>query len=977
MKNKALLISFALMLFLVLGAVSAVDSGNVSNTEDSNLVSDNVSTLSNQSKLEVSNEDSISETNIVNSHDDNLEDYPDDVALTSYEYSSYEDNDGQVLSSDIDDEVSDKTIISGDEILSVSDDTEILSANTTTFLDVSDTHYSKTATFKVTLKDGDGHAITGQKVSLKVKGITYSATSDGSGVALVKTTALAIGTYDVVLSYGGNSKYNASTTSKKVKVLSSVSGNDITKYYGYISVYSVKYWKDNDALANTEVSLTVHGVTYKKKTDKNGVVEINVNLAPGTYSITTKNPYSNEKSSNKVISKKDTTTLKHSTKSTYLVPNKKYSYTVTLKSSHNALIKDMKVTFTFKNKKVTVKTNSKGQATLTIPALSKGTYAISYKFVTNNLYYGSSESGKIYVKNPTVKLSSSTLKMKYKDGSKFAVTLKDSNNKVLANKTIKFTLNGKSYTQKTNEKGVAYLAVGNLKPGTYTVKYQSDSLGSKYYGTGSNKIVISKLSASLSAGNLVMNHNDGSYYKVTVKDKSGNALKGIGVKVTINGVTYNKKTDSNGTVSIKIGLAVGYYTVKSVVSDSYYSSSTANKHITVNGTKFVAKNIYVKIKSKVSYSITLLDCKKKPIKNANVVVTIDKKTYNLKSNSKGVVKVSLGTLSAGTHKIKYTHGSYSGTSKINVVSKVTIAQLISASKTVKKYIEKNKKLPSSVKIGKLKYSTAEYLYLVSKAIKNLKSGSKSSIDIKSVKAPSKAGKAANLGNLKNYLSVAKSVIKYADSKGKMPNSVSSKVGTIGYKGIVYAFSRVMTFYGSAKVLPSYVSILSLSHSTSYNSVLNSKNTIKNLAAYLAASTNCQVNNAKIKSLVKKLTKGLTSDSAKAKAIFNYVRDTVSYSFYYDTKYGAVGTLNAKTGNCVDHSHLLVAMYRAAKLPARYAHGTCTFSSGGTYGHVWTQVLIGDTWVVSDATSSRNSFGKVVNWNSNSYSLHGYYSSLSF
>ena len=125
-----------------------------------------------------------------------------------------------------------------------------------------------------------------------------------------------------------------------------------------------------------------------------------------------------------------------------------------------------------------------------------------------------------------------------------------------------------------------------------------------------------------------------------------------------------------------------------------------------------------------------------------------------------------------------------------------------------------------------------------------------------------------------------------------------------------------------------------------------------------------------------LTKGLTSEKAKAKAIFNYVRDTVSYSFYYDTRYGAVGTLNAGTGNCVDHAHLVVAMSRAAGLPARYVHGTCTFSSA-TYGHVWAQVLVGDTWTVADATSTRNSFGNVVNWNPDTYSLHGYYTSLPF
>ena len=100
-------------------------------------------------------------------------------------------------------------------------------------------------------------------------------------------------------------------------------------------------------------------------------------------------------------------------------------------------------------------------------------------------------------------------------------------------------------------------------------------------------------------------------------------------------------------------------------------------------------------------------------------------------------------------------------------------------------------------------------------------------------------------------------------------------------------------------------------------------------------------------------------------------------FINDTKYGALGTLNAKTGNCVDHSHLLVAMFRTADLPARYVHGKCTFSSGSTYGHVWTQVLVDGKWTVADATSSRNSLGKVANWNTNSFTLQSITSSISF
>ncbi|SEL24904.1 Transglutaminase-like enzyme, putative cysteine protease [Methanobrevibacter gottschalkii] len=953
-----------------MGAVGATEFNNASNTEDSNLMTDNVDSLSVENKLEVSNEDSISEANLVNSHDDDLNNYSDSDVL-----SNYEDDYGNVQASNYAE--IDNTNSVRSNVLSVSNDDNLAaSSKVSAKVDVVDTHYSKSATyFKVTLKDTKGNSISNQKISFKVNGVTYTATTDKNGIASVKTAALSVGTYTVAIKYAGSSKYAAVALSKKVKVLSSVSGSDITKYYGPVVQYSVKFWKNYNALANTKVSFKVNGITYTKTTDKNGVAKLPVNLAPGKYVITTTNPYSGEKLSNKCISLRDGTTLTHGSTNTYITPNKKHSFTVTLKSKHGILIKNKNVIFKYNNKKVTVKTNSNGKATLSIPALSKGTYYISYSYSGDKYYSGSSESGKLYVKNPTTKITSSKLNMQYKDGSKFAVKL-TKNGKVLANKNVKLTFNGKTYTEKTNSKGIAYLNVPTVKPATYNIKYQYLTPSYFDYCYGSNKIVVSKQTAKVSAGDLVMNYKDGSVYKVVVKNKFGNPLKNIKVKFTINGKTYTKTTDSNGVAKQSIGLNIGYYSVKTVLSNNYYAHSAIYKHISVKGTKFVGGNIHVAVGKTAYYSVKLLDYKNNPIKSTKVTFILDGKKYTATTSSKGVAKVNLGVLSAGTHNVKYSHGSYSGSSNIYVADKVTIKQIIAASGNVQKYIQKNHRLPSTVNIGGVTYSTNQYLYLVSKAIVNLKSNVKSAIYVKNVGGPSNPSSTYAAGNLYDYLSVAKSVVKNSDSKGSVPNTVSSKVGTIGYKSLVYAFARVVAFYGDDDRLPSFVEIKSLS-GTSSDSDINSKNTISNLKAYLAASTNCQVNNAKIKQLVGKLTNGLKSEKSKATAIYNYVRDTISYSFYYDTKHGAVGTLNAKSGNCVDHSHLLAAMFRTAGLATRYVHGSCTFSSGSTYGHVWTQVLIDNTWTVADATSSRNSLGKIANWNTKSYRLNGYYSSLPF
>jgi len=314
---------------------------------------------------------------------------------------------------------------------------------------------------------------------------------------------------------------------------------------------------------------------------------------------------------------------------------------------------------------------------------------------------------------------------------------------------------------------------------------------------------------------------------------------------------------------------------------------------------------------------------------------------------------------------------------------ISIKNVITGATNLQKYYESNKKLPSTVTAGGITFTLPEFMYVMSQAIYQIgNSNSKDITVISDVKTPgSPTGDSISSQDLTktNYLKVAKNVASYISSNKQAPNYASSSVGKIIYSEVVDAFSRILEFYGSNSRLPSYVTISysSGSSTTASGTGLNEKNTVKDLSAYLKSSTNCEVDNDKIKSIVTSITKGLTTDLQKATAIFNYVRDTLSYSFYYNTKYGAVGALNAKKGNCVDHSHLLVAMFRTADLPARYVHGNCKFTSGSTYGHVWAQVLVDGKWYIADATSSKNSLGKVNNWNTNSFTLKGIYSSLSF
>lgn len=135
------------------------------------------------------------------------------------------------------------------------------------------------------------------------------------------------------------------------------------------------------------------------------------------------------------------------------------------------------------------------------------------------------------------------------------------------------------------------------------------------------------------------------------------------------------------------------------------------------------------------------------------------------------------------------------------------------------------------------------------------------------------------------------------------------------------------------------------------------------SSYKHVRSSTSANSASIKSLASSLTRGTSSQYNKGAKVFNWVKSHVRYKFYYNTKYGANGTLKYRAGNCADQAHLVVGLARSAGLQARYVHADAQFRSGHVYGHYWAQIKANGKWITADTTSKRNSFGAPRNWNS--------------
>ncbi len=313
-------------------------------------------------------------------------------------------------------------------------------------------------------------------------------------------------------------------------------------------------------------------------------------------------------------------------------------------------------------------------------------------------------------------------------------------------------------------------------------------------------------------------------------------------------------------------------------------------------------------------------------------------------------------------------------------TKYTLADIINAAGRVKTYIETNHALPKYVQMGSVQVTMPQFLRLLTTGVLQLKNGVITSITLKSTQTAAKPYEKMTSGNLdkSGYLDLASRIKSFMDTNNAAPNYGSTTLGKIRYESLIYLYSRVMAFYGKEKYLPKYAVMKPWSSVSAGGKSSNNDTIPSSLQVYLQATANCQVKDSSIVAMAKSITSGATSSYDKATRIFNWVRDNLEYSYYYNTQKGAVKTLSSRSGNCCDHSHLIVALSRAAGLPARYVHGDCYFTTSKTwYGHVWAEIYANGKWYTADGTSYRNSLGSVQNWDTSSWTKKGTYAELPF
>ncbi len=324
-------------------------------------------------------------------------------------------------------------------------------------------YYKNASQYVIKLVDGEGNPLANTIVTFNIIGKSYTVTTDEDGIATL-TINLNPGVYTVSVLFAGNDTHRSAEINSTVKVLSTVEGNDIVKYYKNATQYSATFLdSQGNPLANQNVTFNIIGKIYSIETDDNGTAVLPINLIPGTYTITATNPvdglmYSNNITVLSSITGNDIIKFYRNTT----------QYSATFLDSQGNPLANKNVTFNIIGKLYSIKTDDNGVATLPIN-LNPGEYIITVTNPVDGLMYSNS-----ITVLPT--LICQDLTKKYGSSATYDVQVVDDTGKPCADVKVEFNIIGKIYNLKTDSQGIAKLPI-RLIPGEYIVTAKDPNNG--------------------------------------------------------------------------------------------------------------------------------------------------------------------------------------------------------------------------------------------------------------------------------------------------------------------------------------------------------------------------------------------------------------------------------------------------------------------------------------------------------------------
>ena len=484
-------------------------------------------------------------------------------------------------------------------------------------------------------------------VIITVKGEDYILANYTEAVVDGKVTktigGLDAGYYTIAVKYAGDDNYNAVDVTKGVNVAKAqpVLGVVIADVdYGNGFVIEATLTGVNSAPLSGNVIVTVAGKEYTVKVTDGKGIATGDRLAAGTYGFAA--AWAGDDNYNIVAENGDFKVNKVDSSVAVNVNNIKVGeeLTITVNVPSDAT-GDVTVSVDGKEYKVAIEN---GKAVKTISGLKADDYTVTVKYAGDNNYNEANADAEFSVsKISDYNMDISVPEIKEGVNSTIGVDLpKD------ATGTVTVEIDGKKYTANVID-GTANVIVSGLSAGDYniTTVYSGDAKYDSLTKKG-NVTVIPNINVNLDVSDVEMFYHDGTRLIAKLTDFQGKPIVNATIYFSINGVTYAKTTDANGTASMGLNLDSNVYPVTVTYNGSaFYSKISKNITVTINSS-IIADDLVKMYQNATRFYAKFMGSDGKVLANTQVKFNIHGVFYTKTTNNDGVADLGI-MLRPGTY----------------------------------------------------------------------------------------------------------------------------------------------------------------------------------------------------------------------------------------------------------------------------------------------------------------------------------------
>jgi len=442
-------------------------------------------------------------------------------------------------------------------------------------------------------------------------------------------------------------------------------------------------------IENNTINADSYGIQFTSADSKNSIVDNNVIISGKDYAISvagtntsitdnyiiSKDYYGN----GAVTSKSNDTIIENNTPAGASI-----NTDISASINKNATIKidvlpfdaNGNVTIKFNGKSETVSFNASQTIVYDLGVLGIGDYEVTVIYNGNAKYNSTNITktfsiGKISDYNVTL----NTTDVVAGENSTLVIILPED-----ATGVVNVTVGKDSYKANVTD-GVASVKINSLIAGDYKVNVTYS--GDKTYEVSNNvfNLAVNPMKVNLNISDVVMFYRDGTRMVAILTDIKGNPITNATVYFTINGKTYARTTDTNGTASLAINLISKIYNATILYNGSdIYDKLSKNITVTVNPTILANDTVLMYMDGTV-FVAKFLDKTGKALTNASVKFNINGVFYTRITDNDGVAKLN----------IRLRPGSYILTAYNNVTGEekgfdITVKSLIVANDLTKYYL---------------------------------------------------------------------------------------------------------------------------------------------------------------------------------------------------------------------------------------------------------------------------------------------------